>query len=183
MQLFIKYLLEFFLGYNNGYDWYRSCNCFMLMTRGIYVTIYGNADNMLYNTCNMYISYTAVDLLIIYQKKINRIELIFHHFITLFAYLHFRYFNNDAYLAHLFLLAESLSIFNALLRKNHSNLLKKWRLFCLLCIRLPLWLLLFNTIYVKDFTNILTTSKILFTLVSVTMPIIDVYLFKKIVNL
>ena len=167
----------------NGADLYRSLNCMSLSSRGIYCLYIGNVKESMVLTCNMFISYNIVDIYLLYKNQIRRNELWCHHIFSLCCYLHLwgSESYNDCLMGHLILITEFLSIFNSLLR-NKITYLKLWRLFVLLCVRLPLWIYI---IYLINYTDSLNTnfySQILYKLGSVIMPIIDFHFLKKIIR-
>ena len=176
-QIIMYYFLILKLGKINGGDWYRSINCLFLFLRGLVGILY---DVNIKFTALMYMSYCLFDSYQLLINKNNRFELWIHHIYTFFAYRQFYYTfrPNDYFIAHLYLLAESLSICNANWRKNNSKL-KKWRLFTILIIRLPIWI--YSTYLVYFIGNIDTSilSLILYYLSPVIMIGIDSYLFKK----
>ena len=176
-QIMMYYLLVFKFGQINGSDWYRSINCLILCLRGLVGLLYNLNIQF---TALMYISYCLFDS---YQLLVNynqRTELWIHHIYTFFAYRQFYYTfrPNDYFIAHLYLLAESLSICNANLRNNNHKL-KRWRLFIILFIRLPIWLYSTYLVYFIGEIDTSILSLILYYLSPVIMIGIDSFLFKK----
>ena len=121
-------------------DIYRSMNCIALVMRAVYCLLYTDVQKSLIDTCIMYITYTSLDFLLLLLSHSKRPELLLHHAFTIFSYVHL--YNttgyNDAYIAHMFLLAELLSVFNLILR--HTILLIYWRRMVIIFIRMPIWI-------------------------------------------
>ena len=163
-------------------DWYRSLNCLSLSFRGIYclaqnnwVPTQNNVQSSLSITCKMYISYILVDIT---QIKLTRPELLLHHVFTMVAYILLS--NRDQYyydclMAHVFLVAELLSVCNGLLRER-PMLLRYWRSFILICVRIPIWIYLNYMVY---YTHQLDTN-IMYNIGGVCMPLLDCYFLSKI---
>lgn len=171
--LFIN-ILCIYLTKNTALDIYRSSNCFLLSSRSIYYLLLDHPNTIKYtvNTCYLYLSYTSMDLYYLYIIKTRRLELIFHHIFTIIAYIQlYRTCNltHESSLAHIFLLAELLSIFNYIFRGN--IILKYWRFCVIIFIRMPIWIYMIYT------TNLLyhTFSKYLIHFASICMPILDIY--------
>ena len=171
--LFIN-ILCIYLTRNTALDIYRSSNCFLLSSRGIYYLLLEPSNTIKYtiNTCYLYLSYTSLDLYYLYIIKSKRFELIFHHIFTIIAYIQLYITCNlthESTLAHIFLLAELLSIFNYIFRGN--ILLKYWRFFVIIFVRMPIWIYM---IYTSNFLYH-TFSKYLTYFASICMPILDLY--------
>ena len=185
--IFFQFMLSLFLtklyGSMNGVDLYRSLNCMSLSSRGMYCLYKGSTKKSIILTCNMFISYNIVDIYILYKNKVRRIELWCHHIFTLFCYIYLLNSNsyNECFVGHLVLIAELLSIFNSILR-NNINYLKYWRVFILLCIRLPIWIFMNYLIYYTDLLDHSIKSQILYKNASIIMPLIDVNLLYKILK-
>ena len=177
LQLIFSNILLRYLPLNTSLDIYRSCNCFFLSSRGIYYIITKNGGiYFTENTCYLYISYTTLDLYYLFRCKSKRFELIFHHIFTVIAYIQLyftRNFSHEALLAHIFLLAELLSIFNWLLRG--TNILRYWRLLIIISIRLPLWIYMVMTTHLLQHT----VSQVLSQFAGWFMPLLDIYFIYK----
>lgn len=74
-------------------------------------------------------------------KQLYRSDLLAHHMICLIVYSYMSVYGTY-YTASLFVIAENLSLFNCLL--NHLSLLK-YKLFILLCYRIPFWLIFISS--------------------------------------
>jgi hypothetical protein len=159
-------------------DIYRSINCLALSLRGMYCLLYTNVQISLINTCIMYISYTTTDLFLLILLRVKRVELILHHVFTIQSYIYLYGMSDyyyDAYLAHLFLIAELLSSFNALLR--HTVWLKYWRRYIIIFVRIPIWMYM---IHIRSLLNQCFSSQILYKTASIFLPLLDIYFLFKI---
>lgn len=177
LQLIFSNILFRYLPLNTSLDIYRSCNCLFLSCRGIYY-LYNDKFLINYttNTCYLYISYTTIDLYYLLCIKSKRLELVFHHIFTIIAYIQLyltRNITHEAFLAHIFLLAELLTIFNWLFRGN--ILLKYWRIFVILTIRIPIWIYMILTTHLLEHKF----SRILTQFAGIFMPILDTYFIIK----
>ena len=157
-------------------DIYRSMNCIALVMRAVYCLLYTDVQKSLIDTCIMYITYTSLDFLLLLLSHSKRPELLLHHAFTIFSYVHL--YNttgyNDAYIAHMFLLAELLSVFNLILR--HTILLIYWRRMVIIFIRMPIWIYM---IYIHTQLDQNFTSKILYKSAGILMPILDIFFLIK----
>lgn len=173
-QILFMNILSIYLTKNTALDIYRSSNCFLLSSRGIYYILLEPSNTIKYtiNTCYLYLSYTSLDLYYLYIIKSKRFELVFHHIFTIIAYIQLYATCNlthESSLAHIFLFGELLSIFNYIFRGN--VILKYWRIFVIVFIRMPVWIYMIYT------TNLLyhTFSKYLTQFAGICMPILDLY--------
>ena len=125
----------------------------------------------------LYMSYCLFDSKQLLINKNRRIELWLHHFYTFFAYRQFYYtFKiNDYFVSHLYLLGESLSICNANLRKKKIEL-KRWRLFTILFLRLPIWIYSSYIIFIVGNIDKRFLSLLLYYSSPLVMMGIDYYL-------
>lgn len=158
-------------------DIYRSINCLCLSLRGMYCLAYTDVNDSLVNTCTMYITYTLLDLILLLLSRIKRPELLLHHAFTIYSYIHLasipdHYYN--ALISHIFLLAETLSIFNALLRG--TIWLVYWRMVVIIFIRMPIWMYM---IYIHTLLDQSLMSQILYKSAGFLMPLLDLYFLKK----
>jgi len=178
LQLIVSNILLRYLPVYTGLDIYRSCNCFLLCCRCIYYLACTTSIEYTLNTCLLYISYTTTDLYYLLYFRYRRVELIVHHIFTIIAYIQLYItstFIHESFLAHIFLLAELLSIFNWLLRG--TIIIKYWRILIIITIRLPIWFYLHQT------TNLLQhqLSQYLSKFASCFMPILDLYFLYKLI--
>ena len=121
-KTFIQYLSLKLIGKyrKNGFDIFRSTNCFILCLRGIYCILNNNEQSLQFDTCTLINSYLLTDMVYMLINKYNRIDLWLHHIFVFIAYyeqIKFKH-KNDIFLSNIFLLAESLSILNVILKKN-----------------------------------------------------------------
>ena len=113
-------LLEILLKFSpkNGYEIYRSLNCYLLCIRGLYCLLYNNPVSNQVNTCYFMLSYLITDMfyMLLYNK--HRIDLWLHHLFVSIAYYEQSFLIDPKYikLSNMFLLAESLSVFNSILK-------------------------------------------------------------------
>lgn len=182
-KTFIQYLTLKLIGKyrKNGFDIFRSTNCFILCLRGIYCILNNNEQSLQFDTCTLINSYLLTDMVYMLINKYNRIDLWLHHIFVFIAYyeqIKFKH-KNDIFLSNIFLLAESLSILNVILKKK-PTLLKKWRLFCIFFIRIPIWV--YYNYYIQNEKMILKTytSGIISRLGCYIMPLFDIYFIYKI---
>ena len=103
---------------------------------------------------NLFISYLILDLIIIFKEKNIRLDLILHHLMCLFVFIYQKTINHCNYLIVILLMAELISVVSAidLLSKQDKNIklslkLKKFRIFIINYLRIPIWLFtIFNII-------------------------------------
>lgn len=92
----------------------------------------------------IFISYLGWDIYVMMsQKHLYRTDLMIHHSLTMTIYS-FGFYYNILKIGSLFMLCESISLLNYLLR-NHPIYLNYYRVFTVVCIRMPIW---FGCIYV-----------------------------------
>ena len=178
LQLVFSNILFRYFPTNTSLDIYRSYNCLLLTCRGINFLLNQPEDSVTYttNTCFLYISYNTLDLYYLVYIKIKRLELIFHHIFTIIAYTQLYCTKNllyESFLAHIFLLAELLSIFNWLLRGH--VLLKYWRIIIITTVRIPIWLYMITTNHLLKHTF----SRVLTIFAGGFMPLLDIYFIHK----
>ena len=173
LHVLVGWFLQYLYGPFQGMDIYRSTNCLSLSLRGIYCLVCTNVNESLKTTCIMYISYTLTDLYYILLSSKYRMELILHHTFTIMAYLKLStcvHLYQEALIAHIFLLAELLSVFNVLLRK--TKWLRYWRMLVITLIRLPIWTYM---IYSNSLLSHEKIAYLLYRIGMVFMPLLDVY--------
>lgn len=98
--------------------------------------------HILWDVCSMTLSQN--------RKILFRTDLMIHHATLLF--LLFKYFNILPIIWSKFTIVECISVMNYIWR-NNKNLLKIYRTFCILFIRIPLSLLFFFNFYNNDINN------------------------------
>ena len=160
--------------------------CFLL---GTYNTlIYDQFNENIYETSPTlrllmatFISYFGWDMYIMMtQKQFYRTDLMIHHSLTITIYS-FGFYYNILKIGSLFMLCESISLLNYLLR-NHPTYLNYYRVFTVVCIRIPIWV---GCIYVHynhydglPFTPLLQYCPTLFIL----YDIVILYKIKQLMN-
>ena len=184
--------LNFFLLYicfiykNNVYlanSLYRSLSCFIVSSLAIYNYFLAQLSiELMYVIFDIFYAYIVTDLLYLFYTKSKRRELYLHHFVCLTQnYINYYMDSRDFYIVNLVYIAELLSILNySFIDKR--RLLKLWRLFIIIFIRIPIW---YNLFYYSWIQGIYTENSyfiLLLHFVSIIMPIIELTLFYKIVK-
>jgi hypothetical protein len=154
------------------FNFYRSLMCmyFFLNSSELMINNFYNGfsspilyKNKLFNDItNWFVSYLIYDLLIIFINKNKRMDLIIHHIFCLFIYSFSKVFNQCNYIFVILLLAEVMSVVTGIdsIAKEDNNLklsckLKKFRIFIIRNIRIPIWIfsLLIVIRFNKHFKN------------------------------
>ena len=134
----------------------------------------------LYLVSGMFISYLLWDMYAMMREPILfRNDLMIHHIFTFFMYVSGTYYN-FLKTGSLFMLAESISLFNYVLRKQ-QRILNYYRLFTIFCIRMPIW---FGFLYIHNqhFLYLSYTPYIIFTYGPTLLIIYDLFIIRKIIS-
>ncbi len=131
----------------------------------------------------IFVSYLGWDIYVMMNyKQLFRTDLMIHHTMTITIYC-FAFYYNILKISSLFMLCESISLLNYLLR-NHLTYLNYYRIMTILFIRMPIW---FGCIYVhyNHYDDLLTTLYILFKYgptLFILYDIVILYRIKRLMN-
>jgi len=173
LQGLVGGILQNLYGPFRGMDIYRSSNCLCLSLRGVYCLAWTNVQESLETTCIMYISYTCADLYYLLLSSKPRLEIGLHHIFTIMAYLKLNtcvHLYQEALMAHIFLMAELLSVCNVILRR--TKWLRYWRMGVITLVRLPIWTYM---IYSHSLLSHERVAYLMYRSGMVLMPLLDVY--------
>lgn len=157
--------------------------CFLL---GTYNTlIYDQFNENIYETSPslrllpaIFISYLGWDIYVMmFHKQLYRTDLMTHHSMCFVIYSFGLYYNTFK-IGSLFMLCESISLLNYLLR-NHPTYLNYYRVFTVVCIRMPIW---FGCVYVhyNHYYDLPITTGILFKYGPTLFILYDIFILCKI---
>ena len=184
----------------DGQDWYRSLSCLSLVIWGTYASLSQYQSWYHMNSMNMYSSYMIVDIYEMIRSENKRYELWYHHLMTISAHFWLRSLKpvslDGSAFQNIFIsknqtkllssitpivyLGETLSVFNSILRQRSPTLLKYWRLFTIVCIRLPLWLLvIYQLIKTQKYAKYKHMQN-LYISFAITLPGIDMFFLRSI---